>query len=60
MERIEAGEGNAVIVLIYRAVGFGGRKKKEKKDHAIVRGVCMVSYFLHAIGIQGDKEEEEI
>lgn len=47
-------------MLIYRAVGLGGRKKKEKKDHAIVSGVCMVSYFTHATGIEGAKEEEEI
>lgn len=29
MERIEAQEGNAVMVLIYRAVGVGGRGERE-------------------------------
>lgn len=47
MKRREAGEGNAVIVLIYKAVGLGEREEKEKRDNAIVRGVCIVCYYLH-------------
>ncbi len=36
-----------MIVLIYRVVWHGEREGKEKRDNAIVRGVCTVSQYLH-------------
>lgn len=41
------GEGNAVRVLIYRAVWLAEREEKETRDNAVVRGVCTVCYYLH-------------
>lgn len=43
----EAGDGNAVIVLIYRVAWLGEREEKGKGDNAIVRGVCSLCYYLH-------------
>lgn len=38
------GEGNTVIVLIYRAAWLGEREEGEKRDNAIVRGVCSLLF----------------
>lgn len=44
MERREVGAGNTVIVLIYRAAWLGKREEREKRDNAIVKGVCSLLF----------------
>lgn len=55
MERREAGEENAVIVLIYRAAWLGEIEEREKRDNAIVRSVFSW-LFTWIIGIEWDKD----